>query len=1176
MLNLPVTDRTALLQTAIAPDPLQVAPHTPLQEVLEQMSRVSGKGPEPPEGESQTGGAEGGESKHSYVLVVEAGQLQGILTERDVVRLTAAGKSPSGQTIGEVMTRDLITLPLSQFHDAFVPLQLFQQHRIRHLPVVDDQGSVVGVITAERLRQLLQPADLLKLRRIADVMSAEVVTAPPEATVLQVAHQMVNHRVSCVVIASREGAQANWVHPVGIVTERDMVKFQAMELSLEAVIVAQVMSKPLVCLHPEDSLWQAHQTMQNRGLRRIVVTGDHHELVGILTQTSLLRILDPMEMYSVLEVLQQRVAELETERTELLRHRAAQLEQEVQIELAERKQAEQHIRFQASLLDAVEQAVIAADLDGRITYWNRYAEILYGWDVEEVVGKSIFDILPAPIFRAQARDILLRSGEFLARHRSGRLFPAMLTNSPLYDATGEMIGIVGISVDISDRKAVEVSLQRLNEQLEQRVQERTAALQKTNQKLHQEFAERHKMVALVEHSLDMIAMATVDRRITYLNRAGRRLLGLDDATDVTALTIEDFHFPADWPELEAKVIEVLRQGQPWQGEVRLRHFQTGAIIPMQHSAFPIKDAQTGDVVAFAGILHDLTARYRTEQALRDSEARFRAVFEQAAVSINLVDADGCFIKVNQRFCEFLGYPEAEILGQPFDAFSYPEDLGRDRACWERLLAGEIPTYSIEKRYITRSGELRWGNLTVSLIHSSGKSSDDGSHGHKTLYGIGILEDIQERKQVEEALWEGRERERLLGAIAQRIRESLELDEILATTVESVQQVLGADRVLVYHLLPDGSGSVIAEALATDQPALLSITLPSEVFPPECYLPYIQGRTCALADRDQGGILPCLVQFMEQFDIRAKLVVPLILPGNRYQHSPKQLWGLLIAHQCQQPRQWQDWEIDLLQQLSDQLAIAIQQSVLYARLQVQLEEREWALQEQHRVEEQLKASLEEKDLLLKEVHHRVKNNLQVISSIFSLQASYLQEPKILAVLEESQDRIRSMALIHEKLYQSDRLTRIDFADYIQTLVDNLFASYSISPNRVKLHLRVSETHLSLDTAIPCGLIINELVSNSLKHAFPACSMANKSCEIHIQFTTRDVSSAVGVGPERWDLIIRDNGVGLPANLSLPYLESLGLSLVRALTFQLKGTLDMYTDGGAVFHVSFPKPREHRRF
>ncbi|MDZ8092118.1 MAG: histidine kinase dimerization/phosphoacceptor domain -containing protein [Nostoc sp. DedQUE05] len=213
-------------------------------------------------------------------------------------------------------------------------------------------------------------------------------------------------------------------------------------------------------------------------------------------------------------------------------------------------------------------------------------------------------------------------------------------------------------------------------------------------------------------------------------------------------------------------------------------------------------------------------------------------------------------------------------------------------------------------------------------------------------------------------------------------------------------------------------------------------------------------------------------------------------------------------------------------------------------------------ERKQAEEQIKASLQEKEVLLKEIHHRVKNNLQIISSLLNLQAEYLKDNQALEVFKDSQNRIESMALIHEKLYQSQDLARINFADYVQDLVTNLFYSYNVNSSAITLKMNVEEVFLAIDAAIPCGLIINELISNSLKYAFPQ----TEGGEISIDFRFDGVNLYI--------LAISDNGVGFAQDFDFHNTESLGLRLVKGLTHQLKGNIDFSSNNGVKYKIIFP--------
>jgi two-component sensor histidine kinase len=207
------------------------------------------------------------------------------------------------------------------------------------------------------------------------------------------------------------------------------------------------------------------------------------------------------------------------------------------------------------------------------------------------------------------------------------------------------------------------------------------------------------------------------------------------------------------------------------------------------------------------------------------------------------------------------------------------------------------------------------------------------------------------------------------------------------------------------------------------------------------------------------------------------------------------------------------------------------------------------------EETIRASLREKESLLKEIHHRVKNNLQVISSLLNLQSHQLDSPIAKAVLKDTQSRVRSMALIHEHLYRSENLAAVDMVAYLRQLCTQLFRTLLSSPGTVKLNIDIAEFRLVIDQAIPCGLLVNELVSNSLKHAFPE----GRTGEIRVEL------QPVEGGFLR--LKISDNGTGLPQGFELKNLTSLGLNLVSDLSHQMGGKLGIGPGPGAVFEVTF---------
>jgi PAS domain S-box-containing protein len=211
-------------------------------------------------------------------------------------------------------------------------------------------------------------------------------------------------------------------------------------------------------------------------------------------------------------------------------------------------------------------------------------------------------------------------------------------------------------------------------------------------------------------------------------------------------------------------------------------------------------------------------------------------------------------------------------------------------------------------------------------------------------------------------------------------------------------------------------------------------------------------------------------------------------------------------------------------------------------------------ERKEAENRIKSSLEEKNVLLREIHHRVKNNMQVISSLLSLQSRFIKNGDASNIFKDSQNRVKSMSMIHEMLYQSPDLSSIDFNEYIQNLVRYLFHSYGVDNEHIKIHVKVSQIKLEIDRAIPLGLIVNELVSNAIKHAFPKGKgniyvvMVREKC--HYTF------------------IVKDDGVGLPTDFDINQTETLGLELIITLTGQLDGTIEEKRNHGTEFIIDFP--------
>ncbi len=277
----------------------------------------------------------------------------------------------------------------------------------------------------------------------------------------------------------------------------------------------------------------------------------------------------------------------------------------------------------------------------------------------------------------------------------------------------------------------------------------------------------------------------------------------------------------------------------------------------------------------------------------------------------------------------------------------------------------------------------------------------------------------------------------------------------------------------------------------------------------------------------------------------------------YDKEEKVVGGLAVLRDSTQRKA----ALDNLEQTKLQLEKMVQERT--RALSIANEELKKEISQRKTAQEQIHESLKEKIVLLREIHHRVKNNLQIVSSLLNLQAGYITDKKVLEILKESQNRIRSMALIHEKLYQSPDLDKINFSEYIQSLTKDLFRSYQSQLNRINIRSEVGEIFLEIDQSILCGLIINELISNAIKHAFKGKGKG----EILVQLFQDG---------EDYQIIVKDDGIGFPKDIDIENTDSLGLQLVTSLTGQMSGKIDIKSNNGTVVKISFKGVSKDRTF
>jgi len=718
------------------------------------------------------------------------------------------------------------------------------------------------------------------------------------------------------------------------------------------------------------------------------------------------------------------------------------------------------------------------------------------------------------------------------------------TATMTWDEDRQGWSVITVAQDVSDRKTAEVQLQTLNNALNHRVQARTQELQTAQIALAQQ---ERRLRNLLQTIPDLIAHFDRDFRYLYVNSALTAVTGIPAQAYIGKHICEMGHPKQLADLLIAKLQQTLALGQE---TITYFDYPTAQGTTYYQSKLVPEFNATGAVETVLVISRNITELKETELALRRNEEQFRTFFDATPLPLSLADVKTCqLVRVNDAYVDWLGYSYDELYSSTFLDFTYADDIESNRRLNEAMQSGDLAQIQARKRFVKKSGEVVWADIKVVLIRDAQANP---------LYSLCLAQDVTQamqliaaRNRAEVALRRQAQRDQLLRSITQHIHQSLNLEEILAIAVSEVRRTVNADRALIFQLHPDGSGVVVKESVREAYPTTETDEWKQIKISPTCYNLFCEGRPRIVLDLAQDDCALRSVNYLQSVGVRSKMIAPII---QIREQDDKSLWGLLIVHACAEPRQWELEEAELLQQMANQLAIAIQQATLYQQVQIDLAKR------QH-TEANLRTLLQEKDVLLKEVHHRVKNNLQIISSLLRMQTR-LVDPPIGELFQEAQNRVQAIAVIHEHLYQSANLAEINFTKYVQILVNNLLRSYGVNSQDIQVCLEIQPIPLGLNIAIPCGLIINELVSNSLKYAF---SNSQKG-EIKISLFSK--STTLTSSENKVILVVKDNGVGFPAELNWQTTRSLGLRIVCTLVEQIGGTIVMGREAGTTFQITVP--------
>ncbi len=571
----------------------------------------------------------------------------------------------------------------------------------------------------------------------------------------------------------------------------------------------------------------------------------------------------------------------------------------------------------------------ARSFDNPIIYCNPAFTEITGYARDEVIGRNC-RFLQGSDTDAKAVDRIrqsIRNGQevrvVLKNYRKdGSLFWNDLTISPVRDASGIVTHFIGVQTDITERKQAEEM--------------------------------RQLMQFSIDRAADAVFYICPDGQFFYTNEAACGLLGYS-REEFLRMSIHDIE-PGLTPENWWRHWQQVQQAGSFTVETQ-HQTKEGRVVSVEVTFNYLKFNDREYNCAF---VRDISDRKQAQKALQRTNALLKAQLEADLDGVLVTDEQGALATYNRRFCEMWQVPEevmhckdeekllecvVPLIAEPQRVFSQMEYLD------------ENPTLISRDEIVLTNGKV-FERYSAPVLSPKGE-----------FYGrIWSFRDITERTQTEERLWQQAERERLLAGMNQRIRQSLNLNEVLNTAVEEVRQFLECDRVLIYRFNPDWSGVIDVESVAPGWTPALGVHIEDTCFKENKAYFYQQGNIRATEDIYKAGLSECHIKLLEQFQVRANLVVPILQGEN--------LWGLLVAYQCSGTRKWHESSVELLRQLSVQLGIAIQQAALFEQLAAELNERKAAEEALLKSEANLKKQAQQLKKALRELK---QTQLQLIQS-----------------------------------------------------------------------------------------------------------------------------------------------------------------------------------------------------
>jgi len=847
------------------------------------------------------------------------------------------------------------------------------------------------------------------------------------------------------------------------------------------------------------------------------------------------------------------------------------------LDITERKRAEEALRENEekyrTLTNNVNLGVYrnTVGLRGRFLEANPAIVKMFGYkSKEEFLAINVSDLYQNAEDRKKFNEKMLREGfvrneELELKKKDGTPFIGSISTVAVKDEEGNVKFYDGIIEDITERKRAEKALQE---------------------------SER-KLRLLAENMRDAVFIYDMNGRLQYVNPVVEKLTGYSMKEFYEQNFINYIH-----PEDEARMMKKWRElfkGKSFFNEEFRIATKNGKIRWSSSSWGPMLDEQKNQV-GVLGREVDITEQKMAVEALWESEEKFRNLAEKLPNMI-FINKRGRVVYANEKCEEIMGYKRKEIYSPDFDflimvASEFRESINTN---FGKHIKNE-DILPLEYALLTKEGKRIEAILTTKLI-------DYG--GEKAI--LGIVTDITERKKAAKAL-EASEAE-LRALIASMT------DVILVLDVHGrYLKIPSTNPKLLYKPAPELIGKTLHEifpqaqadfflgcirrALETCQPVNIEYCLSiggEEIWFSATVSPMTEDTVIWVArditsrklaekqlqasEAKYRGLLENVFDGVYQSTPEGKLLTvnPAIARMLGYE-SEEELLTLnvrdlymnpedrdIFARKIEGTREVRNLELTLKRKDGQRLIVLENARMVQNEIgELYYEGTLTDISDLKRADEQIKASLAEKEILLREIHHRVKNNMQIISSLLNLQASQMKDENALKMSKESQSRIRSMALVHEKLYKSQDLSHINFSDYIRSLATHLFQFNQVNPNLIQLKMDLEDVFLDIQTAIPCGLILNELITNALKYAFPKNSGGEITVEWH------------PAGDHAFQMVVKDDGVGIPEDMDIQNPKSFGLQIVTMLVNQLEGNMEVQRKGGTIFKIVFRELKYNSRF